>query len=425
MYYDSPRDSQKHTIRPNRSFPPLETYNLMSQHMDLQLSESTRTNLAYTAVAAVGVGALLFGTKTGESLLVKTCLYFHDRMLLPDFINRWGCRKLIGGREEEHVGADGLLATKKAFVDDLKKRPIAEQTAVANEQHYEVDTRFFNLVLGKRQKYSAALYPENTTVRQAAEYLDEAEIRMLEVYASRAKIAKDDSFRIMDVGCGWGSVTLWFAETFPKCTVVGFSNSNTQREYIMDEAKKRGLLNVNILTGDISTVDFANNSSLVGSFDRLISIEMFEHMKNYGRLLKKLSVLLKPEGYLFVHIFVSQLLPTHYVVKDESDWMTKYFFEGGTLPSDDLLLYFQDDFSLQDKWAVNGRHYSLTLEAWLQNMDANSSAVKTLFEEYYGKGSNAYAWMARWRTFFIACSEFFNFEGGEKYYVSHYLFKRR
>ena len=172
-------------------------------------------------------------------------------------------------------------------------------------------------------------------------------------------------------------------------------------------------------------MDFANNSSLVGSFDRLISIEMFEHMKNYGRLLKKLSVLLKPEGYLFVHIFVSQLLPTHYVVKDESDWMTKYFFEGGTLPSDDLLLYFQDDFSLQDKWAVNGRHYSLTLEAWLQNMDANSSAVKTLFEEYYGKGSNAYAWMARWRTFFIACSEFFNFEGGEKYYVSHYLFKRR
>lgn len=393
--------------------------------MNFQMSESAKTNLVYSAAATLGVGAFLFGTKAGESLLIKTCLFFHDRMLLPDFINRWGCRKLIGGKEKGHTGDDGLLATKKAFIDDLKKRPIAEQTEAANEQHYEVDTRFFNLVLGKHQKYSSALYPENVHVNQAAEYLDEAEVRMLELYASRAKITKNDSFRIMDVGCGWGSVTLWFAENFPKCSIVGFSNSNTQREFIMGEAKKRGLLNVNVLTGDISTVDFSKNSSLVGSFDRLISIEMFEHMKNYGRLLKKISVLLKPEGYLFVHIFVSQLLPSHYVVEDESDWMTKYFFEGGTLPSDDLLLYFQDDFSIQDKWSVNGRHYSLTLEAWLQKMDSNKSAVRDLFNEYYGKGSNAVAWMARWRTFFIACSEFFNFEGGEKYYVSHYLFKRR
>ena len=377
---------------------------------------------ACTTVAVVVAGGLLFKTKMGESLLLKASLALHDRLLLPDFITRWGCRKLIGdpdGREQTSV--QGLMVEKKKFIEDLKQRGIAEQTKEANEQHYEVDTRFFNLVLGNRQKYSSALYPEGTPRSDAAALLDEAEIRMLKQYAQRLKVTQEDSFKIMDVGCGWGSVTLWFAENFPKCDIVGFSNSTTQRVYIMDQAKQRGLKNVQVVTGDISQESF--DKRIVGTFDRLISIEMFEHMKNYKNLMKKLSTLLKPNGYMFVHIFVSRLLPSHYVVESEKDWMTKYFFEGGTLPSDDLLLYFQEDFVLKDKWWVNGIHYSLTLEAWLQRMDMNSKEVKKLFEQYYP--GNATTWIARWRTFFISCSEFFSYNGGADYYVSHYLFQKR
>jgi cyclopropane-fatty-acyl-phospholipid synthase len=245
---------------------------------------------------------------------------------------------------------------------------------------------------------------------------------MLELYAQRAQITDESVLRVMDLGCGWGSVTLWFAQRFPKCTFVGLSNSKTQREYILSTAKARGLKNVDVITGDIALLTLPET---VQPFDRVISIEMMEHMKNYQKLLHKVSTFLKPNGLLFVHIFVARRVPWHFVDNNEpSDWMAKYFFTGGTMPADDTLPYFQDDLALQQRWRVNGKHYSLTLEAWLQRMDAQETKVRAVLARSYGK-DNEELWWNRWRAFFFICSELFNYNDGNEWYVGHYLFQKR
>ena len=350
---------------------------------------------------------------------------------IPDFISRFGTRLLLAkglADDYELSGPEGSEQQREylqSFSADLRSRGIAELTATANEQHYEVDTRFYNLVLGKHRKYSSALYPSaDTDVSHALDLLDEAEDRMLHLYAQRARITSEDSFRVMDLGCGWGSVTLWFASKFPKCTFVGLSNSNTQREFIMGEAARRGLTNVDVLTGDITKYQLPSS---VDKFDRVISIEMFEHMKNYEKLLNKVSSsFLKPKGYLFVHIFVANTFPYHFEVKenDPSSWMAEHFFSGGTMPAEDTLLDFQHDVALVDRWRVNGKHYSLTLEAWLQKMDKNIDQVQHLFKEIYGE-ENMVMWTARWRAFFFVCSELFKYNDGHQWYVAHYLFQNR
>ena len=353
-----------------------------------------------------------------------------EKNRLPDWLSRWGTRIFLQkGLEEDMalVGPDGSEAQRdfmRSFVADLKSRPIAEQTKAANEQHYEVDTQFYNLVLGKHRKYSSALYPSpDTPVESALDLLDEAEDRMLRLYAERAKITTSDSFRVMDLGCGWGSVTLWFAEHFPKCEFVGVSNSRTQREYILGEAKKRGLTNVDVITGDITTFTLPDG---VAKFDRVISIEMMEHMKNYEKLLEKISHnFLLPDGLLFVHIFVAKAIPYHFVSNGKpNDWMADHFFSGGTMPSDDLLLHFQKDLHLVDRWRVDGRHYSLTLEAWLQQMDKRESEVRKVLQDIYG-AEQVVKWTARWRAFFFVCSELFKYNEGKQWFVSHYLFENK
>lgn len=374
--------------------------------------------------------------------LVKMGIDLFEENKLPDVVTRFGMRLMLQAKLDELLllqapkleqrnlrdsHGDSLRAYKSAFVADLKNRGIAEFTKDANEQHYEVDTRFYNLVLGTRHKYSSALYPDNTPVEKALDLLDEAEVRMLELYAERAQItnncAAGANLRLMDLGCGWGSVSLWFAERFPQCLqVVGLSNSATQREYIMATAKARGLTNVNVITADITTYQLAPE---IEKFDRVISIEMFEHMKNYKKLLNKVSSFLKPDGLLFVHIFVHKTTPYHFVNHgDADDWMSKYFFTGGTMPSDDLLLYFQDNFAIQNHWMVNGVHYSLTLEAWLQKMDKNMQKVAPVLADAYG-ADNVVLWTARWRAFFMACSETFKWGRGDEWYVAHYLFQNR
>ena len=233
-----------------------------------------------------------------------------EKNQIPDFLSRSGTRLLLAKTleyQQDLAGPEGSEQQReflRNFTSDLRTRDIAEQTASANEQHYEVDTKFYHLVLGTHHKYSSALYPTaDTDVSRALELLDEAEDRMLQLYAERARITSEDSFRVMDLGCGWGSVTLWFAARFPKCTFVGLSNSNTQREYILAEAARRGLDNVNVLTGDITNFKLPDG---VEKFDRVISIEMFEHMKNYEKLLHKVSTtFLKSDGLLFVRTFSS------------------------------------------------------------------------------------------------------------------------
>ena len=337
---------------------------------------------------------------------------FLEKDLIPDFLIRNGIRKNCAQRLQEETGANLEHQHKMfmEFVTDLRSRPIAEETKAANEQHYEVPTKFFELVLGKNLKYSCGYWDENTTT------LDEAEEAMLKTTVERADLI--DGQHILECGCGWGSLSLYMAKKFPNSKITAVSNSRTQKIFIDQQAVKRGIRNIKIITADM------NVFSTDKKFDRIVSVEMFEHMRNYKLLMHKLSSFLEPYGKMFIHIFTHRELSYLYEVKDESDWMSKYFFSGGIMPSDHLLLYFADDFKISNHWRVNGVHYGKTAEAWLNNMDQNRKLIMPLFEETYGV-ENALKWWVYWRIFFMACAELWKYKNGKEWFVSHYLFENR
>ncbi len=332
--------------------------------------------------------------------------------LLPDAAIRIGIRILLAKklREEDRGDVEKQQAALLDFIADLDQRPIAIKTDEANEQHYEVPAEFFQLCLGPRLKYSSGYWPREDTT------FAESEENMLALACERADLA--DGQHILELGCGWGSLTLWMAEKYPNAKITGVSNSRTQREFIEAEASRRGLANVTILTVNMNTFEAG-----AGAFDRVVSVEMFEHMKNYRRLMAKVASWLKPGGRLFVHIFTHKDYAYHFEGRDPSDWITRYFFEGGTMPSDHLLLYFQDDLKIERHWRVSGTHYQRTSEAWLRNMDRNEAAIRPLLEKTYGEAQAA-KWRAYWRVFYMSCAELWGCRGGGEWIVSHYRFRK-
>jgi len=334
-----------------------------------------------------------------------------EKNKLPDFLIRLGIRQLLKQRlkDENKGNSEAQLAHLMQLINELKNSPIAINTQEANAQHYEVPTEFYQYCLGKHLKYSSGYWKDGVTD------INTSEKDMLELTCKRADLKNGQE--VLELGCGWGSLSLYMAEKFPGSSFTVVSNSRTQKIHIDEEARKRGLPNLRVLTVNINAFE------LPQTFDRVVSVEMFEHMRNYQKLMRLVSNHLKPDGKLFVHIFTHKEYSYKFEVKDESDWMSKYFFTGGIMPGDNLLFYFNDHLSVEHHWRVSGMHYHKTSEAWLRNMDANKEKILPLFEHTYGK-EHALKWWVYWRIFYMACAELWGYNKGNEWMVSHYLFRK-
>ena len=344
-------------------------------------------------------------------MLLRSLIELVENGHIPDLLTRAGIRLLLLQRlrEQAQEGPDQEWQAMMTFVEEMRQSPIALHTQEANEQHYELPPRFFELVLGPHLKYSCCHFPEGVTE------LEHAEASMLTLTCERAQL--QDGQQILELGCGWGSLSLWMAKHYPNSSILAVSNSRPQREFIESRAQELSLTNLSVQTCDM------NDFSTEQHFDRVVSVEMFEHMRNWQSLLERISNWLKPEGKLFIHIFSHRRYAYAFSSEGDSNWMGRYFFTGGIMPSNDLLLYFQKDLLLEQHWVLSGVHYQRTADAWLQMMDSQKGEILQTFRETYGKDADV--WFQRWRMFFLATSEVWGFRGGNEWLISHYLFNNR
>ena len=327
-----------------------------------------------------------------------------ERGLLPDGLIRYGIRRLLKQRLVEET-AQGDRS--QALREQLSTGPIAVKTEHANRQHYEVPAVFYKHCLGHRLKYSGCYWPAGVSS------LDEAEDAALAQVCERAELV--DGMDILELGCGWGSLTLWMAEHYPSARITAVSNSASQRGFILECAQQRGLRNVNVITSDINDFDTDQR------FDRAVSIEMFEHMANHRELMRRVAGWLGDEGKLFVHVFTHKRFTYLFEEAGRSNWMGRHFFSGGMMPSHGYLAGITDDLRCESDWWQDGTHYQKTAEAWLVNTDKASKTILPVFESTYGK-ANARRWLQRWRIFYMACAELWGYDQGSEWGVSHYRF---
>ena len=343
--------------------------------------------------------------------MISKLIELAEKGIIPDYFIRQGIVRNCENRlNNENVSNTEKVSSKKqSWIKQMKESPIALVPEKANEQHYEVPPAFFENVLGKHLKYSSGYWPDGVNS------LDESEESMLELSFERAQLADGDS--ILELGCGWGSLTCYMASKLPNSKITAVSNSKDQKEHILNRCKNQGLDNIEVITADMNDFETENK------YDRVVSIEMFEHMRNYKKLLSKISSWLNDDGKLFIHIFTHQSVVYPFENQGEADWMAREFFSGGMMPSHDLLLHFQDDLIIDDVWSMSGTHYEKTSLAWVNKMDANKDSIMKIFLKTYG--DDAKLWFQRWRIFFMSCEKLFGYNNGSEWGVSHYRFSKR
>ena len=341
--------------------------------------------------------------------MIRSLIRLAEKGVLPDFLIRFGIRKLSKVRLDraKYSTKEEVAKRHQDWVSYLKKSPIALVPEKANEQHYEVPPLFFKYCLGPNLKYSSGYWPDHIST------LEESELAMLELSCERAKI--EDGNTILELGCGWGSLTCFMAKKYTNSQITAVSNSIDQRKYILERCTKNNIKNVKVITADM------NDFEIQDKFDNVISIEMFEHMRNYKKLLSKISNFLNEKGSLFIHIFSHEFLTYPFENEGDGDWMAREFFSGGMMPSHNLLLYFQDDLKIDQVWRLSGTHYEKTSLAWLNEMDKNKRYIIEIFKETYGE-KNARIWFQRWRIFYLSCEQLFGYNNGTEWGVSHYRF---
>lgn len=356
------------------------------------------------------------GSRPGSSWLGRPSpgpIGWAERGLVPDVLVRAGIRGLLRQRLRD-LAAGGVDAADRRQHDlrnDLWTGPVAVATEAANRQHYEVPPAFFDLVLGPHRKYSSCLY------RRGDETLGEAEAAMLDLTCQRADLK--DGQTILELGCGWGSLTLWMAKAYPKARITAVSNSAAQRSAILARASGQGLTNIEVITADLAHFRTA------ARFDRVVSVECLEHFRNHRELFRRISAWLTDQGRCFIHVFTHRDQTYLFEDQGDGDWMSRHFFTGGMMPADAHFLHLQEHLRLEEHWRVSGRHYRQTAEHWLENLDARREACIAALEADGLDRASARLQVSRWRIFFMACAELWGFARGEEWLVSHYRFTRQ